>query len=263
MTEERNKHRRPGTFSDERDRRRTPPSGVPAPEIDPEPTPPPQDPPKPESIAGFTLIPAEIREQFKQLSASVVDLTQASQRTWDNRHNNARIDRMEQSLTANLQDNAAIGALLHDFVMPGLKASMARIDVLLTHHEGSKVRQEVFYEQDWPRFTKSFELLVDRIGRIERTQDRQETDMRVQGERFASTHGVLVARVNATEQVANAHAMQISVMGTRATALERVNEDVKLQTEAVSKSERRRMGWISAFIAGVIASLGAIINAIR
>lgn len=236
---------------------------MPAPEIDPEKTPPPQEPPKPEEVPGFMAIPEEIQAQFKLLSASVVDLTQAQQRTWDNRHNSVRIERMEQTLSANLQDNAAVGALLHDFVMPGLKASMARIDLLLTHHEGTRVRQEVFYERDWPQFTKSFDALVDRIGRIERTQDRQETDMRMQGERFASSHGVIAARVNATENVANAHAMQLGLHGTKITALERINEDAKLQTEAVSKAERRRMGWISAIIAGVIASLGAIINAFK
>ena len=85
---------------------------------------------------------------------------------------------------------------LREFVMPALKASQGRIDLLLQHHEANKVRVEMFYEREWPAAVKSLDGMTERLGRVERSLERNESDMRGMGERFNAAHSALGDKVD-------------------------------------------------------------------
>ncbi len=192
-------------------------------------------------------------EKIDALEHGLGQAMHAIGKVWDARKDSDRLDKLEHRLQTSTNEGAELGALLREFVMPGLKASMARIDLLLTHHEGNRVRQSLFYDKDWPAFVKAFEGLSDRLGRVERSMESQQSDMRALGERFAQSQGALGARVTVVESIGNSHDVRI-------TALERVNEDAKTVDNALAKQERNKTTKQSAAAAVLIAIASWIVQ---
>lgn len=151
--------KRPGSMSDA-DRalggRRTPPRGWPV-VHDEETTPPPQEPPSSASLDELRATVADLA-RWVQPMAGMRDGDQLSRL-------DAKLDRLHV-------DAAETGALLREFLMPAIKATMGNVDLLLQHHEANKVRQAQFYDREWPAAAKKIDDLGDRISRLERAVDR-------------------------------------------------------------------------------------------
>lgn len=136
--------------------RRTP-SAYPV-EVDPETTPPPQAPP------GATSL--------EELSSTVQELARGLERVWPARHEGDRIERMDAKLDRLHADVAELGALMREFIMPGLKATMGNVDLLLSHYEANKIRQALFFDREWPATVKTIDTMGERLSRLERTVER-------------------------------------------------------------------------------------------
>lgn len=155
--------KRPGSMSDDAralsgaQRRRTPPGGWPV-HVDEETTPPPQEPP--------------IGASLDDLRATVAEIARGMERVWPARDNGDQLSRLDAKLDRLHVDAAETGALLREFLMPAIKATMGNVDLLLQHHEANKVRQAQFYDREWPAASKKIDDLGDRISRLERSVDR-------------------------------------------------------------------------------------------
>lgn len=216
-------------------RRRSSPFGYPVQPVDPEATPPPMVMPLPHN----ERIPEPIAEQLGLLSDGLGTVTEALGKIWDARKDSGRINRLEGKIDSLAQDTVEHSTKLDEFVMPALKGQMARVDALLTFQEVSSSRLRTFFDNEWPRLEKTVESiekalndLLERIGRVERSQEKLNDNL---------MH----------------HANRIALAESNAKALEtRVNllEIRNVESDAGDKRQRKLLGAAVA----VLSALGAI-----
>lgn len=146
--------KRPGTMGDAAraaigaPHRRTPRPGYPV-EIDPEVTPPPQ------------RVPATLAD----LSVAVDQLAMDAYRS---RHDHERLDAVEIRMGDLNRDSVETGALLREFVVPGLKDTLGRVDGILERLADLFAQQKQFFEREWPEVLRTVAELGRDLSRTER-----------------------------------------------------------------------------------------------
>lgn len=234
--DQRRKPQRAGTSGDlRRDQRRTPPAGTPI-HLDPELTPPPQEPPRPETRAGYSTIDPAVREQLDALADGLGSLTTAVGKVWDARKDVERLDRIDMKLGTLAEYATEHHTLLHQQVWPAVKELMKATDEL---------------GRQLPTLLVQVEAMSNLVSDVDQRLRNLERDMGVQAERFASHRQELEARVRATEVTGNAHDVRLIALSNRIEALELVNRDEAVGETAIVKSDEKRLRWIrAAWIAG-------------
>lgn len=189
---------------------------------------------------GDDTTPPPLKSQLRMLASGL-------EQVWSARHDAGRLDRIETQQGHIGKDLSEVSALLREFLMPAMKASMARIDLLLQHHEANRVRVELFYDREWPAAVKSIEGMTERLGRVERNLERYEIDMKGMGERFNTAHGALAQRMDTLSS-------ENTALALRVVSLETANRDKSIATTAIAKRDKWWTAGISAvvgFVAGI------------
>ncbi len=158
-----------------------------------------------------------------------------------------RLDRIETKQDVASREISELSALIREFLMPAVKASQGRIDLLLQHHEANKVRVELFYDREWPAAVKALEGMTERLGRVERTQERQELEVRGMSERLNANHGTLAERVS-----------QVERLEARLAVLERGQRDRDVVSTAMTLRTKTILGFVvtvGGMLAGAVGSL--------
>lgn len=217
--------RKPGAFAGDTDRanigrrHRTPPGGASIPtEVDPEMTPPPQPIPSPEQLDGFYQLEPQVQEQLKLLAGGLDRVRDAVGQMWGSRKDGERLDKIEQKLDVSAGYNKEHGTMLHEFVLPGIKGLMGRLDILLTSHETGKVRTELFWSDQWPSAVESLKAITERLGRVERMQEDQGRDIRDLSRQISivtSTTLTLDQRVTSLERLHSDGVLTLTTRGAR------------------------------------------------
>lgn len=184
-------------------------------------------------------------EQVIALRGAVNEQARATARTWGMRDAGDRLDRLDNKQDIASNEISELSALIREFLMPAVKSSQARIDILLSHHETNRIRVEMFYDREWPAAVKALEGMTERLGRVERGQERQEHEMRGMSERLNANHGALSQRVTAVESYES-----------RIALLERDKRDTDITTKALARRSRTITGFLSAVI-GALAGLAS------
>jgi hypothetical protein len=211
--------------------------------IDPEVTPPPQEPPKPSDLDGFDSIPPPIQDQLRMLAAGLGQVTDALGKVWDARKDGERLEKIDNKQDIANREISELVATVREFIMPAIKASQGRIDLLLQHHEANKLRVELFYDREWPAAVKALEGMTERLGRVERGQERQEHEMRGMSDRLNANQNALAARITAVEQFESRLAM-----------IERDKRDVDVTSSALAR-RTRTVTTVLSTLAGLVAGL--------
>lgn len=210
-------------------------------EIDPELTPPPQAPPQP---ADLEVLP--LQDQVMALQGSLVRHQEAIGSLWEIRHINARIGRAEAAFTriehkvdSYTQSFARIEALVAEFVMPGLKSTMASTDDLLRRQEFDSARLGQLIDAV-NGLVKSQHDLTERLRQVESKVDKISDN--------TQAHAV---RLDGVETVAKA-------LDVRVTALELERRD-----KAVALVERKRIFTTARVVFfGAAAAIGGVTKAV-
>lgn len=198
---------------------------------------------------GDDTTPPPLKNQLKMLASGL-------EQVWSSRNDAERLGRIEHQQHTINKDLSEISALLREFVMPALKASQGRIDLLLQHHEANKVRVEMFYEREWPAAVKSLDGMTERLGRVERSLERNESDMRGMGERFNAAHSALGDKVDLI-------AADLATHTIRLNAIETTNRDRSVESTAVAKRDKLWFAGLAAlagFIAGNVRAIVEFFN---
>lgn len=121
--------KRPSTLTD-RDRRRTPSSGIPVAVTREDPTPPPQQMPAlPRTVTGDNKLDVRldtIEQQTRELTDAMADV-------WGARDVDKRLDRMRDDLAQNTRSTVRMEAVLGELVVPTIKETMAKLDTCMHH----------------------------------------------------------------------------------------------------------------------------------
>lgn len=197
--------------------RRTPPPGVPV-AIEHDVTPPPvRVPPSPDELAAAV----------HQLALS----------QYEARHDHEALKALEARMRDRERDSAEVGALLHGFIMPGLKDTLGRVDGLLQKQAEVFAQQKQFFESQWPEVLRTIGELGRGLGRAERDIDRLGGDVEELGEK----HTALAQRMTAAEN--------------RVQALETHNA-VEQRALVLTRGQKAALGGgaaILSFLSGLIS----------
>ncbi len=209
--------------------------------IDPELTPPPQDPPRPESLEDYDTIAPPIREQLDMLATHQRELTSAISRNWGAQVAATQLDRIDQKLSDIATSVTRHQTLLDENLVPQLDRWRAATDELT---------------RQLPRITAAVEGLTLMVNAIDLRQRNLELEFRTAGVRVdGSIHG-MTSRLDS-------HAAEISTHATRITALETNNRDEVVASNAITKRDKKLIGWAAgagAVIAFVVSQLKTIIG---
>lgn len=169
-------------------RRQTPAYGTRV-EVDDETTQPPSAPPAPQ------LESLSVEERVTVLHETVQQMSLGMQRIWPARNVEGQLHNVAGALDALTKESTQASALLREFVMPGLKQVMARLDGIERTVSSESGRQQRFYEHDWPRLVDSTEKIDRRMDIVERQLDRVERANDQADKRFEDTNKTLRAKI--------------------------------------------------------------------
>lgn len=136
-------------------------------------TPPPQMPP---SLDG-----SDIEQVLRQH-------TEAIARVWDSRD-------LRENVTHIGKDVAELTALMRTFVAPAIKNMMGRIDRMENQYEGTRSKQERFFEYEWPAAMKALDTIGANLTRMEKDVDRIERSVEQYVKRGDEANASLRAQV--------------------------------------------------------------------
>lgn len=244
MAEDRSKRRR-----DDRDRLRV----RPIPEhVDPELTPPPQEPPRPESLAGYDTLPPPVREQFTLMADEIATLANAVGKVWDARNVAPQLERLETKVDGYVHDVVEAQTKLREFVDPAIKSMMARVDLVASYHERNAGKTEQFWTGDWPRMVTALEKLdhrfdefADRFSRLERSV-----------ESLNQTIGNVAGRVAIVEAVYSAQDARIMALERRFADQDAADKREQALVVESDKAVAKRNGLIKAAWGAVVGLAG-------
>jgi hypothetical protein len=177
------------------------------------------------------------------LAAGLGQVTDALGKVWDARKDGERLEKIDNKQDIANREISELVATVREFIMPAIKASQGRIDLLLQHHEANKLRVELFYDREWPAAVKALEGMTERLGRVERGQERQEHEMRGMSDRLNANQNALAARITAVEQFESRLAM-----------IERDKRDVDVTSSALAR-RTRTVTTVLSTLAGLVAGL--------
>ncbi len=195
-----------------------------------------------EELRGFDTIPPPIQDQLRMLADGIEHVRARSR-------DSERLDRIETKQDIASQEIAELGALIREFLMPAVKASQSRIDILLSHHEASRVRVEMFYDREWPAAVKALEGMTERLQRVERQQERQADEMKGMSDRLNANHGALAGRV-----------AQVETFESRIAQLERDKRDAHVVGAALTLRSKALYGFAVTAIGALSGLLGSLVN---
>lgn len=215
--------------------------------IDPEMTPPPQEPPRPESLAGYETLPPALKTQLGMMADELGTLTSAIGQVWDARNVAPQLAAIEAKVDGYVRDAIASSATLREFVLPAIKAQMAKLDLISSQHSQNYGRSEQFFDQDWPRMIttlekldKRFDDFAERINQLGRSIDTLNL-----------TVGGVAARVTAVEAVGNSHDVRITALERRFA--DQDAGDKRVQALAIRRNRIMTAAW------GAISTIGGAI----
>lgn len=173
-------------------RSRTPPRGlrVPRGEFDDE---------EPTPLPVMVTEPDEGWDLSDQVSALRVDVRNqaaVSERLWNERNNSEHIKRLDNRTETMVGDLAKLIATVNEFLVPGLKSVMGRLESAELHRTKLQPRLDTFYAHEWPELVKTVTGLDDRLRRLENGQERQERALLAQDDRLLQTAGGLSKRID-------------------------------------------------------------------
>lgn len=129
------KSRRAPTNVGDRDRRRTPSSGIPAGVVAEEPTPPPQ--PMPELVISRSASYEDIRVAITAIASKVDEHNDAIGEVWESRHFARRLVDIEKDLKENSRVSLRSQVLLEEFFAPLVKEQTAKLETCLHYISAS------------------------------------------------------------------------------------------------------------------------------
>lgn len=118
---------------------------------------------------GTNAIPVEVDPEITEPPTDLAELTD---RLWPLRHLDKRVERAESKVDAFTQSFARLEAMFNEFALPALKDAMCGIDGLMQRSEANTQRLEFFFEKQWPELQAAVDKLVERVGRVETSQDK-------------------------------------------------------------------------------------------
>lgn len=205
--------------------------------IDDELTPPPQEPPRPDSIAGYDTLDARLQSQLDSLHAGQAQLVDSLGKLWPLR-DESRLDRIERNVASIATSTTRHQSILDDMLVPQLDRWRATTDGIANQ---------------LPKVLGGIEALTITVTALDRQVRSLELEVRSIKERFDASSATTDERLKSAEAKNAALALRI-------VTLER-NEHARTETsKALAKTERKKTGGLSAVVAAVVSAVAAAVS---